>query len=65
MNDLFTRLASDERLGLSAKQFDEIFQQGRANSGDAAAQVDAFAARVDALAAKHPDAARYEPGVIL
>jgi len=65
MNDLFTRLASDERLGLSAKQFDEIFQQGRANSGDAATQVDAFAAKVDALAARHPDAARYEPRVIL
>ncbi|MFZ4768162.1 MAG: lyase family protein, partial [Roseimicrobium sp.] len=64
-NDLFQRLAADTRLGLSPAQFDAVFEQGRANSGDAGAQVDAFAAQVDALAATNPGAANYEPGSIL
>jgi adenylosuccinate lyase len=65
VNDLFQRLAKDERLGLTASQFTAVFEQGRANSGDAGAQVDNFVAKVEALAASHPDAARYEPGAIL
>jgi adenylosuccinate lyase len=65
VNDLFERLADDKRLGLSRAQFTAVNEQGRANSGDAGPQVDHFAAKVDALAAKHPEAARYEPGVIL
>jgi adenylosuccinate lyase len=65
VNDLFDRLAGDKRLGLTAEQFAAVFEHGRANSGDAGPQVDSFAAKVDALAAKNPAAARYEPGVIL
>lgn len=65
VNDLFTRLANDQRLGLSPSQFTALFEQGRANSGDAGAQVDNFEAKVAALAAENPDAARYEPGAIL
>ncbi len=64
-NDLFLRLASDKRLGLSSKQFDAILAAGRANIGDAAAQVDAFAEKIDVLAAKHPESAKYVPGEIL
>jgi adenylosuccinate lyase len=64
-NDLFSRLAEDQRLGLSPSQFDAIFEKGRANSGDAAAQVDNFANKVTALAAKHPEGAAYQPGDIL
>ncbi len=64
-NDLFQRLSTDKRLGLSAKQFDAISAAGRANIGDAAAQVDVFAGKVAALAAKHPEAANYAPGEIL
>ncbi len=64
-NDLFQRLANDARLGLSAVQFDAIFESGKANSGDAAAQVDAFSQKVKKLADKHPTAAVYEPGTIL
>lgn len=64
-NDLFQRLAQDTRLGLTPSQFDSVFEQGRANSGDAGAQVDAFSAQVDAVAAAHPDGAGYEPGAIL
>jgi adenylosuccinate lyase len=65
VNDLFQRLAKDERLGLSASQFTAIFEQGRANSGDAAAQVDNFGSKVDALGVKHPTGASYQPGDIL
>jgi adenylosuccinate lyase len=64
-NDLFQRLASDQRLGLTSKQFEAIAAAGRANIGDAAAQVDAFVGKVAALAAKNPDAAKYAPGEIL
>lgn len=64
-NDLFSRLASDSRLGLGPAQFEAIFEKGRANSGDAGAQVDGFASAVAAVAAKYPEAASYEPGSIL
>jgi len=65
VNDLFERLGEDSRLGLAPEQFTAIFEQGRANSGDAAAQVAAFGAQVDALAVKNPEGAAYEPGAIL
>ena len=64
-NDLFQRLAADTRLGLDAAQFDAVFAKGRANSGDAGAQVDHFAQKTGALAQRHPQAAAYEPGSIL
>lgn len=64
-NDLFTRLAADPRLGLTPSHFEAIFEKGRANSGDAAAQVEDFATRVATIAAKHPEAATYQPGDIL
>ena len=43
----------------------EVLAQGRANSGDAAAQVDYFAQQVEALARAKPEAASYTPGTIL
>ena len=64
-NDLLQRLAADQRLGLSEAELQGVLEQGRANSGDAAAQVDNFAAQVDALAQANPEAASYEPGAIL
>jgi adenylosuccinate lyase len=64
-NDLFARLAADQRLGLSDSQLEKITAQGRANSGDAAAQVYAFCASVKAIAATHPEAAEYKAGAIL
>jgi adenylosuccinate lyase len=64
-NDLFARLAADERLGLSADALEKILAHGRANSGDAAAQVDHFGQVISELAAAHPDAAAYQPGSIL
>ena len=64
-NDLLQRLASDPRLGLSQAELQRVLDQGRANSGDAAAQVDYFAQQVDALAKANPQAASYTPGAIL
>ena len=65
VNDLFQRLAADERLGLTTAQFEAIAQQGRNNTGAAASQVDTFAATVKHLATLYPDAAAYQPGDIL
>jgi len=65
LNNLFQRLAADSRLGLTSEQFEAIGQHGRNNTGAAAAQVDAFAARVNAIAAQFPDGAKYQPGDIL
>ncbi len=64
-NDLLSRLAADPRLGLSKAELDNVLAHGRANSGDAGAQVDFFAGRVAELAAKNPEAAQYAPGAIL
>ena len=64
-NDLLPRLAADPRLGLSPAELQSVLDQGRANSGDAAAQVDHFARQVDALAEARPEAASYTPGAIL
>jgi adenylosuccinate lyase len=64
-NDLLKRLASDKRLGLSEAELNQVLEHGRANSGDAGAQVDYFAEQVDALAKAKPEAAKYAPGAIL
>ncbi|MBK8092984.1 MAG: adenylosuccinate lyase [Verrucomicrobiaceae bacterium] len=64
-NDLLTRLVNDPALSLSQADMDRIVEAGRSNTGDAPQQVDAFADRVAQIAAKYPDAAQYQPGVIL
>jgi adenylosuccinate lyase len=64
-NDLFDRLAADPRLPLSRADLDALVAEPLAFTGAATSQVDAIVARVDALAAKHPDAAAYTPGAIL
>ena len=64
-NDLLKRLAADQRLGLSEAELQRVLDHGRANSGDAGAQVDYFAEQVDALAKAKPEAAKYTPGAIL
>ncbi len=64
-NDLLQRLAADQRLGLSEAELQRVLDHGRANSGDAGAQVDYFAEQVDALAKAKPEAAKYTPGAIL
>ena len=64
-NDLLTRLVADSRLTLSDADMQRLVAAGKNNTGDAPQQVDAFCARVDAIAKAHPEAAKYEPGVIL
>lgn len=64
-NDLLGRLAADTRLGLKQAALDKLVAAGKANAGDAPDQVDGFCARVEELAAQFPEAAAYQPGVIL
>jgi adenylosuccinate lyase len=64
-NDLLVRLVHDPRLTLTEADMQRIVEAGKANAGDAPQQVDAFCARVEAIAKEFPDAAKYQPGVIL
>ena len=64
-NDLVQRLGADPRLGLTVEALQRILDQGRANTGDALAQVDAFCSRVKEVTAPYPEGVAYEPGSIL
>lgn len=64
-NDLFDRLAGDERLGLGRDEIAALVADRAGFVGTASAQVRAVADRVVALAAAHPEAARYDPAPIL
>ncbi|MBA2639677.1 MAG: adenylosuccinate lyase [Nocardioidaceae bacterium] len=64
-NDLLDRLAADPRLGLTRQTLDDAIARPLGFTGAAAGQVDSLVARVEAVAAKHPDAAAYVPGTIL
>lgn len=63
--DLLGRLAADDGFVLDAGALERLLDDPLAFTGAAGPQVDAFAARVDALAARHPDAADYDPSPIL
>jgi adenylosuccinate lyase len=64
-NDLFDRLATDGRLGLTRPEIDALVQDRSAFTGAAQDQVAAVAAAVEAVVAQHPAAAAYTPGPIL
>jgi adenylosuccinate lyase len=64
-NDLFDRLAADDRLRLSRTEIDALVADRSAFVGAAPAQVRAVADRVAAIVAEHPEAARYAPAPIL
>ena len=64
-NDLFARLASDERLGLSAAQLDALLAAPLSFTGAARQQVAAVLASVDVALATEPGAAQYCPEPIL
>ena len=65
-NDLLDRLAADERLGgISREALDAALADPLELTGTAALQVATLAARVDAIAAAHPEAAAYSPGLVL
>ncbi|MFT4979772.1 MAG: adenylosuccinate lyase [Myxococcota bacterium] len=64
-NDLLARLAADPRLPLSRSDLDALIAEPEVFIGAAPQQVARFVARVEALAAAHPEAAAYRPGDIL
>ncbi|MEU4243816.1 adenylosuccinate lyase [Actinoplanes sp. NPDC026619] len=65
VNDLFDRLAGDERLRLSRGEIDTLVADRAAFVGAASSQVAGVADRVAAIVAAHPAAAHYAPGPIL
>ncbi len=64
-NDVFERLAADDRLGLTEAQLATLVADPITFTGAAREQVQAVVRRVDAVAAAHPEAASYAPGAIL
>lgn len=64
-NDLLDRLAADDRLGLSRAELDTLVGEPLTFTGAATAQIIDVAARVERVAAKHPNAATYLPSPIL
>ena len=64
-NDVFARLAADERLGLTAAQLDSLVADPITFTGAAVDQVQEVVRRVAEVAERHPEAAAYSPGAIL
>jgi adenylosuccinate lyase len=64
-NDLFERLAADERLGLSAAELSALLAEPLTFTGAAREQVAAVVAGVDVVLASEPAAAAYRPEPIL
>ena len=64
-NDLFDRLAADERLGLSRSQLDALLADPLAFTGAAGAQVAQVVRGVEDVVRRHPGAASYAPAPIL
>jgi adenylosuccinate lyase len=64
-NDLVERLAADPRLGLSADALAGLLTEPLEFTGAARAQVAAFVTQVDAVVARFPHAAAYQPASIL
>jgi len=64
-NDLLDRLASDPRLALSRADLADAVAEPLSFTGAAVAQVDEVVRRIEAVAARYPEAAAYSPGDIL
>ena len=64
-NDLFARLAADERLGLTKADLASLVAEPLMFTGAAVSQVGQVVAKVEAIVAVHPEAAAYAPGAIL
>ena len=64
-NDLLDRLAADGRLGVSRADLDAAIADPLDLAGTAGQQVAVLAARIGELAAAHPEAAAYRPGLVL
>jgi len=64
-NDVFAKLAADERLGLTTEQLQSLVAEPITFTGAAVAQTQEVCRRIEELVAAHPDAAAYAPGAIL
>jgi adenylosuccinate lyase len=64
-NELFDRLAADERLGLTRDQIDALVSDPIEFTGAAVAQTRAVVRRIEEVVATDPAAAAYAPGAIL
>ncbi|HEX6337249.1 MAG TPA: adenylosuccinate lyase [Jiangellaceae bacterium] len=64
-NDLLDRLAADDRLRLSRAELDALVGEPLTFTGATGAQIAGIVARVEQVAATHPDAASYVPSPIL
>ena len=64
-NDVFAKLAADDRLGLTESQLATLVADPITFTGAAVGQTQAVVRLVEALAARHPAAAAYAPGAIL
>ena len=64
-NDLLERLAADPRLGLDRAAIEALVADPIEFTGAARSQTRAVVRRVEALVARHPDAAAYTPDAIL
>ena len=64
-NDLFERLAADDRLPLTLENINELVSEPLEFTGASQAQVAEVVNRINAIVASHPEAARYSPGDIL
>jgi adenylosuccinate lyase len=64
-NDVFAKLAADERLGLTSEQLGTLVAEPITFTGAAVAQTQAVCRRVAEVVARHPEAAAYSPGGIL
>jgi len=64
-NDLLDRLATDERLRLTASQIRDLVSDPATFTGSASAQIKAVTRAVEEVLAVHPAAAAYQPGQIL
>lgn len=65
VNDLFDRLAADQRLGLTRDQIAALVADPIEFTGAAVAQVQAVVRRIEEVAAADPVGASYSPGAIL
>ncbi|GAA2652475.1 adenylosuccinate lyase [Paractinoplanes durhamensis] len=65
VNDLFDRLAGDDRMRLSRAEIDTLVADRAAFVGAASSQVARVADRVASIVAAHPAAAHYAPAPIL
>ncbi len=64
-NDVFAKLAGDQRLGLTAEQLATLVADPITFTGAAVAQTQAVCRQVAAVVERHPAAASYAPGAIL